>query len=201
MSHAFYDIAFTPSVKAEQDQAGSRSHYEKHAARTDEVQNSKIDRPEAQFLSEADSLYLATVSETGWPYVQHRGGPVGFIKVIGETRIGWAEFSGNRQYISTGNLKKDDRVSLFIMDYANKRRLKLFGHARFVGQDATEISQLQDEGYRARVERGMIVEIAGFEWNCPQHITPMYRQEEVKAALVQMGARIAELEAELERKA
>ena len=122
---------------------------------------------------------MATVSETGWPYVQHRGGPAGFVKVLDESTLGFADFSGNRQYVSVGNLMKDDRVSLFFMDYPNRTRLKLLGHARLVGLEEADLLGLHDD--RARVERGMVIQVEAFDWNCPQHITPRFTVAEVEA--------------------
>lgn len=132
---------------------------------------------EAEFLAARDSFYLATVSETGWPYVQHRGGPRGFLRVVSPTRIAFADFSGNRQYLSVGNASKDDRASMIVMDYANRRRLKLLGRLRF--QDADAAAELP--GYPARIERLATFEVEGFDWNCPQHITPRYTRAEWEA--------------------
>ena len=132
---------------------------------------------EADFLAARDSFYLATVSETGWPYVQHRGGPRGFLRVVSPTRIAFADFSGNRQYLSVGNAGRDDRASMIVMDYANRRRLKLLGRLRF--QDADAAVELP--GYPARIERLATFEVEGFDWNCPQHITPRYTKAEWEA--------------------
>jgi predicted pyridoxine 5'-phosphate oxidase superfamily flavin-nucleotide-binding protein len=139
------------------------------------------------------------VSETGWPYVQYRGGPPGFLRVIDERTLAWADFRGNRQYVSVGNLGGDDRVSLILMDYANLKRIKLFGRAEMleVGADEGLAKQLAVSGYRAEVERAVRVHIAGFDWNCPQHITPRFTLDEVEQAVTPLRERVAELEAKL----
>lgn len=143
---------------------------------------------------------MATVSEIGWPYIQHRGGPTGFVRVLDDVTIGFADFRGNRQYISAGNLMTDDRVSLFFMDYPNKTRLKLFGRAKLVGSDdEATLSRLQIPDYRARVERCVLIRVEGFDWNCPQHITEPYTLDEVRAVTAPLNSRIAELEAQLAR--
>jgi predicted pyridoxine 5'-phosphate oxidase superfamily flavin-nucleotide-binding protein len=141
---------------------------------------------------------MASVSETGWPYVQHRGGPAGFIKVIDSRAIGFADYRGNRQYVSVGNLSNDDRVAMIFVDYPSRSRLKLLGHARIVGPEQTELlGSLQTPGYRARVERGFVVHIAAFDWNCPQHITPRFTEAQITVATAPLRARIEALEKEL----
>ena len=141
---------------------------------------------------------MATVSESGWPYVQHRGGPPGFIKVLDPNTIGFADFRGNRQYVSVGNVMQDDRVSLILLDYPHRQRLKLLGHARVARPDEVELlAQLGTPGYRARVERGLVIRIEAFDWNCPQHITPRFTVAEVEAAAAPHRERIAGLEREL----
>ncbi|HEX6012044.1 MAG TPA: pyridoxamine 5'-phosphate oxidase family protein, partial [Geminicoccaceae bacterium] len=139
------------------------------------------------------------VGETGWPYVQHRGGPPGFLKVLDERTIGFADFRGNRQHVSVGNLGGDDRVSLILVDYPNRRRLKILGRARVVEPDREPetVARLEVPGYRAKVERGILVAVEAFDWNCPQHITPRYTEAEVADAVAPLRARIAELEAAL----
>jgi len=200
MPHHFAEIAFTPTVKTVQEELGSRAAYARMEAAPDAV-NHRLTEAEAGFIAARNSFYMATVSETGWPYIQHRGGPVGFVRVLDESMIGFADFRGNRQYVSVGNLRTDDRVSLFFMDYPNKTRLKLFGRARVIGlDDQTVLSRLETPDYRARVERGLIITVEGFDWNCPQHIAERYTLEEVRAMTAPMTARIAELEAELVRR-
>lgn len=195
MAHRFSEIMFTPTVKALQAQSGSRDAYRRFEE-PDAPARDRLGEQEARFITARDSFYMASVSETGWPYVQHRGGPPGFLKVLGEQTIGFADFRGNRQYVSTGNLLQDDRVSLILMDYPNRRRLKILGHARIVTTDAEpeRIAALELPDYRARVERGFLIRIAGFDWNCPQHITPRFTEGEVETILEPHRRRIAELE-------
>ncbi|MGD9657654.1 MAG: pyridoxamine 5'-phosphate oxidase family protein [Methylocystis sp.] len=167
-----------------------------------ETRNHRLSELETEFIAARDSLYMATVSETSWPYIQHRGGPIGFVRVLDDAMIGFADFRGNRQYISLGNLMSDDRVSLFFMDYPNKTRLKLFGRAKIVGfDDQATLSLLEMPDYRARVERGFLIKVEGFDWNCPQHIVERYTLEEMRAMTAPLTARIAELEAELAQSA
>ena len=197
MPHHFAQIAFTPTVKKVQEELGSRSSY----ARMEDVPgavNHQLTEAEVKFIAARNSLYMATVSETGWPYIQHRGGPTGFVRVLNESMIGFADFRGNRQYISVGNLMTDDRVSLFFMDYPNKTRLKIFGRVKISGlDDQTTLSRLEMPDYRARVERGFLIKIEGFDWNCPQHITERFTLDEVHAMTAPLQAQIAELKAEL----
>ena len=198
MGHKFAEIAFTDTVKSVQQALGSRSGYARREG-GDVDFNDRLGLSEAQFITERDSFYMATVSETGWPYVQHRGGPKGFLRVLDEKTLGFADFSGNRQYVSVGNLKTDDRVSLFLMDYPNRTRLKLLGRARVVGLDGDDdlIHRLSPPDYRARIERGVVIIIEAFDWNCPQHITPRYTTDEIEVAVQPLRKRIAELEDQL----
>jgi len=197
MPHHYAQIAFTPRVKKLQEEQGSRTSY----ARMEDVShaaNHRLTEAEAGFIAARNSFYMATVSETGWPYIQHRGGPTGFVRVLDEKSIGFADFRGNRQYISVGNLMADNRVSLFFMDYPNKTRLKLFGRARIVALDDHDVlSRLEVPDYRARIERGFIISVEGFDWNCPQHITERYSRDEMSTVTGSLLSRIAELEAEL----
>ncbi len=178
MSHAFSDIAFTPAVRAAQTRMGSRKDY----AQLDESDDrrDRLGRMESDFIQERDGFYQATVSETGWPYVQFRGGPMGFLKVLDEKTIGYVDFRGNVQYISLGNFANNDRVSIILMDYANRARLKILGRVRIVecAEDPDLISQLESPHYRARVERAVIIRVEGYDWNCPQHITPRFTAAE-----------------------
>lgn len=200
MPHRFAEIAFTPTVKKVQEQLGSRMSYARMES-VPETMNHHLRGAEAGFIAARNSLYMATVSETGWPYIQHRGGPTGFVRVLDETTIGFVDFRGNRQYVSVGNLMTDDRVSLFFMDYANKTRLKLFGRAKLVGlDDQASLSRLEISDYRARVERGFLIKVEGFDWNCPQHITERFTLDEVRALTAPLTSRIVELEAELARR-
>ena len=201
MPHHFAEIAFTPTVKKVQEQQGSRPSYAR-MENVPEAMNHALTEAEARFIAARDSFYMATVGETGWPYIQHRGGPAGFVRVLDEHAIGFADFRGNRQYVSVGNLMTDDRVSLFFMDYPNKTRLKLFGNARMIGLDDQEtLSRLETPGYRAKVERGIVIQIAGFDWNCPQHITERFTLDEVRSMTTTLTSRISELEAELANRA
>lgn len=197
MSHHFADIAFTPTVKKIQEEMGSRTNYARMQSIEESV-NHRLTENEGVFLAARDSFYIATVNENGWPYIQHRGGPAGFVRILDSQTIGFADFRGNRQYVSVGNLTNNDRVSLFFMDYANKTRLKLFGRVKFVGLEDTEtLAKLETPDYRARIERGFLITVEGFDWNCPQHITPRYTLEQVQIMAAPLTARIAELEAKL----
>lgn len=182
MTHRFADIAFTDSVKAAQSAYGSREHND----RLQEIAgpNDRLGPKEAAFIAERDTFYIATVGESGWPYVQHRGGPKGFLRVLEDGRLAYADFRGNTQLISVGNVSVDDRVSLILMDYPRRKRLKILGHMHV--QDAADASpellrQVQLDGYRARVERVVVIDVAAFDWNCPQHITRRYTEEEFLA--------------------
>ncbi len=192
MGHKFAEIAFTDAVKAVQSKMGSRNGYARREG-GDVDFNDRLGPGEASFISERDSFYMATISETGWPYIQHRGGPKGFLRVLDETTIGFADFSGNRQYVSVGNLAGNDRVSLFLMDYPGRTRLKLLGRVRVIGLDETDtIARLSHPHYQARVERGLLITVEAFDWNCPQHITPRFTAEEIErvvASQQRSGAR------------
>lgn len=196
MGHRFAEIAFTPGVKAVQEQNGSRRSYARMEGGAQ--MRHRLGERETQFIAARDSFYMATVSETGWPYTQHRGGPAGFLRVLDEKTIGFADFSGNRQYISVGNLLGNDRVSLFLMDYAKRTRLKILGRVRMIAPDEAEtMRKLAVDGVEARIERGFLIEVEAFDWNCPQHITERYTLADVEHATAALRARIAELEARL----
>ena len=180
MSHHFADIAFTDGVKASQEHYGSREHNER--LKTNFGPNAELSQPETDFIVRLDTFSIATVIESGWPYVQHRGGPAGFLKVLGPNQLAYADFRGNTQLISVGNLSGDDRVSLILMDYPKRRRLKILGHMRV--EDARSVSaevlaQVELPEYRAQSERVVIIDVAAFDWNCPQHITPRYTESEI----------------------
>ena len=181
MARKYTELTFTDSVQEAQTHYGSRATAAKVAAW--EMDDEHLSDGEASFIAERDSFYMATVNEGGWPYLQFRGGPRGFLKVLDEQTLGYADFRGNKQYISTGNLRSDDRVALFFMDYPNRRRLKLM--ARTEVFDAAERPDLQDKladpGYRARIERFVIFHVVAFDWNCPQHIAPRFTEEEFAA--------------------
>jgi predicted pyridoxine 5'-phosphate oxidase superfamily flavin-nucleotide-binding protein len=195
MARAFADIAFTPSVKAAQARHGSRQANER-IENSKELGNELTDE-ESEFIRTRDSLYQATVSETGWPYVQFRGGPIGFLKVLDPKTIGYADFRGNAQYVSVGNLNADGRIALILMDYPNRQRLKIWGNARVAHEDEEPalLSSLRVEGYKARVERGVIISVAAFDWNCPQHITPRFTEAEVATAIAPLLAELESLRA------
>jgi len=196
VGNEFGEIAFTPSVKAMQEKLGSRKAYA--ALEVGDHHNSELGSDESDFIVVRDSFYMATVSETNWPYVQHRGGPAGFVKVLDARTLGFADYRGNRQYVSVGNLLKNDRVSLFFMDYPHRTRLKLLGHAELIGTERTEVlKSLSVSEYKAKVERGILIHVAAYDWNCPQHITPRFTEEEVETAIQPLRRRIATLEAQL----
>jgi uncharacterized protein len=199
MTSAFFDRVFTPSVKAAQQAKGSRDAYARFQGMAGALD--ELTAREAQFISARDSFYMATVGAGGWPYLQHRGGPPGFVKVLNARSLALAEFRGNRQYVSLGNLTDDARVALFFMDYPNRARLKLLGRARVI--DFTEESDLAaalvDQTYMARVERGLAITVEAFDWNCPQHITPRFSLAELAPTIDSFKTKIAELEAEIAR--
>ena len=197
MGNRFAEIAFTPAVQAQQVAHGSRDSYLRFSEA--EPWNDRLSPKEIEFIGARDGFYLASVGEAGWPYVQFRGGAVGFLRVLDDRTIAWADFRGNRQYVSVGNLSGSDRVSIFLMDYANRRRLKIFGHAetRALGDDDGLASRLAMPGYKAVVERAVVVQVAGFDWNCPQHITPRFTLAEIERATEPLRDRVAELEARL----
>jgi ferredoxin-NADP reductase len=180
MARAFTKIAFTPNVQAAQLRMGSREAY--RSADMGEPETDELSSYEIEFIRERDSFYQGTVGENGWPYVQHRGGPTGFLKVLDDHTIGYADFPGNRQYISVGNLDGDDRVSLFLMDYPGQRRLKIWGRARLIDEDTEPalIARLESPDYRARVERGVVITVEAFDWNCPKYITPRFTEHEAR---------------------
>ena len=173
------DVAFTPAVKSAQEARGSRAGYEKAMVRHD--WESRV-TPELQaFIAERDSFYLATASGDGQPYVQHRGGPKGFLKVLDDHRLGFADYRGNRQYISVGNLSENDKAFLFLMDYPNRQRIKVWGRAEIVEGDGELLQRVADLDYDARPERAIVFHIEAWDSNCPQHITPRYTSDELRA--------------------
>ena len=183
MGHCYAKLMFSPAAKALQSQGRSRDTYARMEQGED--YNYLLSDKEAQFIRQRDSLYMASVSESGWPYVQHRGGPPGFIKVLDAATLGFADYRGNRQYISAGNVQSNNRVSLFLMDYPNRRRLKVAGRLEFVEPDDARLQSLLDPNYRARIERGVLIHIAAFDWNCPQHITPRYTDADINRMVEQ----------------
>lgn len=194
MGHRFAELAFTPAVRALQERDGSRRSYARMEAGADN--HHLLGERETAFIAARDSFYMATVGETGWPYVQHRGGPAGFVRAIDAHTLGFADFRGNRQFVSVGNLSVDDRVSLLFMDYPNRARLKLLGHVR-ISEDPEVCAALTMPGHDATVERAFLVDVAAFDWNCPQHITQRFTADDVATAVGRLQGRIAELEAEV----
>ncbi len=197
MAMAFSEITFTPSVKAAQNLYGSREKNRRFE--TAEEARNVLTTEEAEFIAERDSFYQATVSETGWPYVQHRGGPKGFLKVLDGHTLGFADFRGNVQYLSVGNLNANNKIALILMDYANRRRLKVWGKVRIVHENESPelLSQLEVPSYRGRVERGILIRVEAYDWNCPQHITPRYSNPEVEGIIAPLLAEIEELKSRL----
>jgi predicted pyridoxine 5'-phosphate oxidase superfamily flavin-nucleotide-binding protein len=195
MTEAVSDIAFTPSVKAWQERLGSRAGYAHMAEKRD--WQDRVTPDLAAYLGQRDSFYLATASADGRPYIQHRGGPAGFLKAIDDKHLAFADFGGNKQYITAGNLSENDRASIFLMDYANRRRIKLWGRTRVVEDDAELLERLADPEYRAKPERAIVFEIEAWDVNCPQHITPRYTQDQIAPAIAKLQTRIEELEAEV----
>ncbi|MBY0582838.1 MAG: pyridoxamine 5'-phosphate oxidase family protein [Sphingomonas sp.] len=185
------DIAFSPSVKAAQQRKGSRGAY---AAM--EMGNT-IDPNLAAFIAQVRSFYLATASADGQPYIQHRGGPPGFLHVLGERALAFADFKGNRQFISTGNLAENPKAFIFLMDYAHRQRVKIWGSARVVESDAELERRLMPEGYRARAEQVILFDVEAWDANCPQHIPQMFHADDVQQAIEQRDGRIALLEQEI----
>ena len=197
MSRRFAELAFTPLVKKQQEQHGSRRQY----ARMEEIGEAgdRLTDFEREFIASRDGFYMASVSETGWPYIQHRGGAKGFLHVLDDQTLGFADLRGNKQYISVGNLEHDDRVALFFMDYAHQLRLKILGRARVHENDAEAaalLAKLRVPGEKTPAERAIVIHVEGFDWNCPQHITPRYTQEELAGTLEPVRKRMDALEAE-----
>lgn len=196
MSYHSSDIAFTPTVKAMQEAKGSRAAYAK-------MENgggwkTKVEPGLADFISDRDSFYFGTANPEGQPYIQHRGGPDGFLKVLDDETLAFADFKGNRQYISVGNLEDNNKAFIFLMDYANRQRIKIWGTAKVVGDDPALLDLLTDADYRGRPEQAIVFKIAAWDANCPQHITRRYTESQVKAVILPLQNRIADLESRLE---
>lgn len=195
MSYGFLDTAITPSVRAAQAAMGADGLW------TDFKGHREFDRFRAEeiaFIAERDSFYMATVSETGWPYVQHRGGPRGFLKVVDDHTLAFADYRGNRQYISAGNAQANDRVSLILVDYPHRARLKIYAHVEVLAPDADPALTVlvTVPGYKAKMERIFRLRLQAFDWNCPQHITPRFTEEEIAAAVQPLRERLSALELE-----
>ena len=200
MGRRFAELAFTPLVKEQQRQHNSRHLYERVEQAPDA--GDRLGEDEREFVRERDGFYMASVSETGWPYIQYRGGEKGFLRVLDAQTLGFADLRGNRQYISVGNLKHDDRVTLFLMDYRRQSRLKILGRARVHEGDAEArelIERLRVPSEKTPTERAILIHVEAFDWNCQQHITPRYTREEMAEVLEPMRRRMEALEAENER--
>ncbi|MCV7420380.1 pyridoxamine 5'-phosphate oxidase family protein [Mycobacterium yunnanensis] len=199
MSTHYGAIAFTDAVVDVQREHGSDGFYGRKRVQGRAAPGTDaLTDDEREYLADRDGFYLASVSETGWPYVQFRGGPTGFLRVVDEHTIGWADFRGNLQYITTGNVSGDDRVALIVLDYAQRRRLKIFGHARVVTvtDDPALVKSFADPDYAADVERAVLVTVEAFDWNCQQHITPRYSAAELEPHLAPLRQQLADLRAE-----
>ena len=196
MAHNFGSLVFTPTIKALQEKYGSRRQY----ARMEESgpERARLGRTEKEFLAERESFYIASVGSGGWPYIQHRGGPVGFVNVIDDNTLAFANFTGNKQYISSGNLTTDSRVALIFVDYPRQARLKILGRAEILEGEAANkrIEQVRDPEYKAAVESVYVIEVEAFDWNCQQHIVPRFTAEQIEQALVPVEERLRELEQE-----
>jgi predicted pyridoxine 5'-phosphate oxidase superfamily flavin-nucleotide-binding protein len=200
MGRRFAELAFTPLVKEQQKQHGSRHLYERMERSNDP--GDSLGPYERAFIEASDGFYMASVTETGWPYIQYRGGLKGFLHILDDRILGFADLRGNKQYISVGNLQHEDRVALFFMDYPHQTRLKILGRAKVhEGDDEARklIDQLRMPEEKTPAERAMLIHIEGFDWNCPQHITPRYTEEELGKALEPMRLRIEKLEEENKR--
>lgn len=199
MADKFMQTVLTPAVlEAERHYYGRAYPSFDHAPESDVLRDEEV-----EFIEGRDSFYLATITENDWPYLQHRGGPTGFLRVLGPQQIGFADYGGNRQMISVGSLAVNDRVSLFLMDYPARERLKILGHAKVL--DAREHPDLVEKvappgGHAAKVERIFVIDVLSFDWNCPKFITPRFTAAEVETAVAPLKARIAELEALLEQR-
>ena len=201
MPRNFGSLVFTPLVKALQEQHGSRRQYARLEA--SDSSPGRLGPEESAFIADRDTFFMATLGSTGWPYVQHRGGPKGFLKVIDESTIAFADFLGNKQYISTGNLLSDNRAALILMDYPRQLRLKILGRVEiFEGDQAHTddwIGKVRDPQYKATIERVYVIRVEAFDWNCQQHIIPRYTAEEIREALAPAEKRMHELEQENEQ--
>jgi hypothetical protein len=194
MATKYLDLTYTDSVCRAQKQ-----YYGRAGVVTGAPDRDPLGEAEAEFVATRDSFYMGTISESGWPYVQHRGGPSGFLRVVDPSTLAFADYKGNRQLLSTGNLSANDRVALFLMDYPNRTRLKILGHARVEDARAHSelVSQIADPKMRPSVERLVFIDVVSFDWNCPKYITPRYSIEEVEELAEPLRKRIAELETQL----
>ena len=187
---------FSDRARAMQEKSGSRASYAR--MESGDGGPDQMGEKEAAFIAARDSFYMASMSETGWPYLQHRGGPSGFLQVMPGNRLGFADYRGNRQFMSVANLEANPRVSLFLMDYPNRRRLKIIGTAHYVDHDAAPdlVASLMPAGYPAVPERALVIGVVGFDWNCPQHITPRFGEAELAQAIAPFAAELKQLRTE-----
>ncbi len=194
MALKYLELAMTESVRRAQ-----KHYYGRAVNIAGTPERDPLTQDEAAFIAERDSFYIGSVSESGWPYIQHRGGPLGFLQVIDETTLAFADYKGNRQLLTTGNVSVNDRVSLFLMDYPNRARLKILGHARVEDARAHPelVAQLADPKMQSAVERLVFIDVVSFDWNCPKYITPRYSAEEVEEYVEPLKTRIAELEVQI----
>jgi predicted pyridoxine 5'-phosphate oxidase superfamily flavin-nucleotide-binding protein len=197
MARNFGSLVFTPLVKALQEKYGSRRQYARMEASV--TSPARMGSDESAFIAERDSFYIATVGASGWPYVQHRGGPKGFLKVIDDRTIGFADYQGNKQFITTGNLGSDNRAALIMVDYPGQARLKILGHAEVFEGPGDWTNRLRVAGDGSPVERAYVIHVEAFDWNCPQHITPRFTEEQIREALAPFEQRQDELERENEQ--
>lgn len=199
MAHNFGSLVFTPVVKALQEKHGSRRAYAKRERSG--PQPDRLGPFETEFIGERDSFYIASIGETGWPYVQHRGGPRGFLRVVDAQTIAFSDYSGNKQFISAGNLTANNRVAMILVDYPAQTRLKILGRAEiFEGESAKPwIERTRDPAYEAEIERAFVIRVEAFDWNCQQHITPRFTQEQLREAILPVEERLRQLEQENEK--
>lgn len=196
MATKYLDLTFTDAVCRVQTE-----YYGRAGKIAGVPERDPLSQAEAEFIAARDSFYVGSINESGWPYIQHRGGPQGFLRVVNETTLAFADYKGNQQLLTTGNVSVNDRVALFLMDYKNRERLKILGHARVEGARAHPelVAQLADPKMQSAVERLVFIDVVSFDWNCPKYITPRYSAEEVEEVVGPLKSRIAELEAQLHR--
>ena len=199
MTDRYLEIATRDAVKALQERWGSRSAYSR--LESGPLTNNQLGPEEIAFIEAQDSFFLASINDSGWPYIQHRGGPPGFLKVLENNQLGFPDFKGNRQYLSFGNILKNPRVSLFLIDYPARARLKIFGQAKLVeGDDLPDaLRKIENDPGATPIGRGIIVQVEAFHWNCPKYIVPRFTEEQVRTAVAPLVKRIHDLEAELAR--
>lgn len=181
MGRVFAKTMFSEAAKRLQERHGSRAQYQRLADLGES--GDALGQMERDFITQRDTVYIASVTVDGWPYVQHRGGPKGFLRVLDDRTLAFADFAGNKQYITTGNLETNDRVALFLIDYPEQGRLKIIGHAKVVEGDTALEAKVRVAGYKAKVERVVLIAVTAFDWNCSQHITQRWTKEEIEGTL------------------